>query len=79
MSQAALRGQKALVTGTNSGIGQGVALELARYGADVVVNYVANDDAAQEVVDSIRNMGRNAYAHQADVSSQKWSNACFRR
>ena len=56
-----LQGQKALVTGANSGIGRGVALELARYGADVVVNYVASEEAAQEVVDSIRNMGRNAY------------------
>ncbi len=74
-----LRGQKALVTGANSGIGQGVALELARYGADVVVNYVANEDAAQEVVDSIRNMGRNAYAHQADVSQEGQVQGMFQR
>ena len=77
--QTWLQGQKALVTGANSGIGQGVALELARYGAHVVVNYVANEDAALEVVDSIRNMGRNAYAHQADVSQEGQVQGMFQR
>ena len=42
-----LAGQKALVTGANSGIGMAVALGLARAGADVVVNYVADPDAAR--------------------------------
>lgn len=74
-----LQGQKALVTGASSGIGKGVALELARYGADVVVNYVAGEDAAQEVVDSIRTMGRNAYAHQADVSQEDQVQGMFQR
>ena len=41
-----LRGQKALVTGANSGIGEGVARALAAAGADVVVNYVAHQEAA---------------------------------
>ncbi|MCZ6873275.1 MAG: SDR family oxidoreductase [bacterium] len=74
-----LQGQKALVTGANSGIGKGVALELARYGADVVINYVADEDAAQEVVDSIRTMGRNAYAHRADVSQEDQVQGMFQR
>jgi glucose 1-dehydrogenase len=42
-----LVGQKALVTGANSGIGRGVAIALGHAGADVVVNYVQGDDAAQ--------------------------------
>jgi glucose 1-dehydrogenase len=65
-----LSGQKALVTGANSGIGRGVALGLAEAGADVVVNYVAGDDAANAVVAQIQQFGVNAFAHKADVSSE---------
>jgi glucose 1-dehydrogenase len=65
-----LIGQKALVTGANSGIGRAVALALGRAGAAVVVNYVTGDDAAEEVVQAIRADGGNAYAHKADVSNE---------
>jgi len=65
-----LIGQKALVTGTNSGIGKGVAIALGQAGADIVVNYVEGEDAAMAVVDEIRKAGAKAYAHQADVSSE---------
>jgi glucose 1-dehydrogenase len=65
-----LAGQKALVTGANSGIGRGVALGLAQAGADVVINYVAGDAAAEAVVDECRALGVQAYAHLADVSSE---------
>ena len=65
-----LRGQKALVTGANSGIGRGVALELGKAGADVVVNFYSGEDAAMEVVKEIRTLGSNAIAHQADVSKE---------
>jgi glucose 1-dehydrogenase len=52
--QRVLQGQKAMVTGANSGIGLGVALALGRAGADVVINYVSGDEAAQRVVEEIQ-------------------------
>jgi len=55
-----LTGQKALVTGANSGIGKGVAIALGQAGADVVVNYVDGDDAADAVVEEIRKSGVKA-------------------
>ncbi|WP_053748397.1 SDR family oxidoreductase [Streptomyces sp. MMG1533] len=65
-----LKGQKALVTGANSGIGKATAIGLGRVGADVVVNYVAGRDAAEEVVREIEAFGVRAYAHEADVSQE---------
>jgi len=77
--QQVLRGQKALVTGANSGIGLGVALALGQAGADVVVNYVSSDDAAQQVVEDIKQSGVQAYAHKADVSKEDQVQAMFQR
>ncbi|MFH0172838.1 SDR family oxidoreductase [Streptomyces cacaoi] len=65
-----LKGQKALVTGANSGIGKATAIGLGRAGADVVVNYVAGREAAEEVVSEIEGFGVRAYAHEADVSQE---------
>src|SRR5437764_6533719 len=65
-----LKGQKALVTGANSGIGQAVAIALARAGADVVVNYVSRPEAAEAVVEEASRQGVNVYAHQADVRKE---------
>ncbi|MER6216192.1 MULTISPECIES: SDR family oxidoreductase [unclassified Streptomyces] len=65
-----LKGQKALVTGANSGIGKATAIGLGRAGADVVVNYVAGQDDAEEVVREIEGFGVRAYAHEADVSQE---------
>ena len=67
---AVLTGQPALVTGANSGIGRAVALGLAAAGADVVVNYVANPQAADEVAHQIEALGRRAIAIRADVSRE---------
>ena len=73
-TQKILVGQKALVTGANSGIGRGVAIALGHAGADVVVNYVAN-----AVVDEIRQAGVEAVAIKADVSSEDQVAAMFQR
>src|SRR6202451_186481 len=74
-----LSGQKALVTGANSGIGKGVAIALGQAGADVVVNYVDGDDSADAVVEEIKKSGAMAYAHRADVSSEDQVVAMFAR
>ncbi len=72
-----LRGQKALVTGANTGIGKAVAIELAKAGADVVVNYVRGEDQANEVVAAIEKNGGRGYAHRADVSREDQVSAMF--
>lgn len=63
-----LEGKVALVTGSSRGIGRGIAMEMAREGADVVVNYRRDAAAAESVVQAIRELGRAAVAVQADVA-----------
>lgn len=58
------------MTGANSGIGKATAIALGRAGADVVVNYVFDPGAADEVVKQIEGFGVRAYAHEADVSDE---------
>jgi glucose 1-dehydrogenase len=74
-----LQGQPALVTGANSGIGKAVALGLADAGADVVVNYVTDPAAAEEVAHTIEAKGRRAIALKADVSNEDDVTAMFAR
>jgi glucose 1-dehydrogenase len=75
--QRILDGQKALVTGANSGIGRGVAIALGQAGADVIINYVVGDEAAEAVVSEIRGAGSQAHAIKADVSSESEVAAMF--
>ncbi|MER5461070.1 SDR family oxidoreductase [Streptomyces sp. NPDC002668] len=65
-----LKGQKALVTGANSGIGKATAIGLGRAGADVVVNYVADRESADQVVKELTSFGVRAAAYEADVSKE---------
>ena len=63
-----LHGKVALITGGSRGIGRAIAERFARDGASVIVNYVAHEAAAREVIDVITNGGGNARAIRADVS-----------
>ena len=79
ISMRVLEGQRALVTGANSGIGEGVAKALAEAGAKVAVNFVAGPDQAERVVSDIRQSGNQAMAIQADVSQEAQVEAMFAR
>ena len=68
--QQPLKGQKALVTGANSGIGAGVARALAAGGADVVVNFVSRPEDAERVVRELQTKGVSAMAIRADVTRE---------
>jgi glucose 1-dehydrogenase len=74
-----LKGQTALVTGANSGIGRAIALALGNAGADLVINYVAAPEEAERVAEEIRRGGRRAITARADVSKEADVQAMFAR
>ena len=63
-----LEGKTALVTGASRGIGRQIALTLAKYGADVIINYNGSARKAEEVAEEIRAMGRRAETVQCSVA-----------
>lgn len=77
MGHQPLKGQKALVTGANSGIGEGVARSLAAAGANVVVNYVSRPEDAERLVAELKLLGVTAMAIRADVSKEPEVRAMF--
>lgn len=74
-----LTNQTAIVTGANSGIGKAVARQLAREGAQVVINYISGDEDAEALVDDIKRDGGEATAIRADVSSEEEVQEMFRK
>ncbi len=68
-----LKGKVAIVTGASRGIGKGIALELAKAGASVVINYKSNDEAAENTLQEIRELGVYALKIKGDVSDYEFS------
>jgi NAD(P)-dependent dehydrogenase (short-subunit alcohol dehydrogenase family) len=65
-----LKGKRALITGASRGIGRGIAEVFADEGADVVVNYVASAQKAEEVAKDLQSRGRKAITAKADVANR---------
>jgi 3-oxoacyl-[acyl-carrier protein] reductase len=76
-----LEGRAAVVTGGGRGIGRAICLAYAKEGADVIVNYASQDKPAQEVVELVGKMGRNAVAVKGNVAvkadAEKIINTCI--
>jgi len=68
----------ALVTGASKGVGKGIALELARSGYNVVINYNSDSEGAKRTDDEIRTIGREALVIQADVGRSSDVDRMFR-
>ncbi len=73
-----LKGQSALVTGANSGIGRAIAIELAKEGAQVLINYVSDEQALDQMLQEIKTFGGIAIAFKADVSNEDQVKAMFK-
>lgn len=79
MADKKLLNQTALITGANSGIGEGIAIALGEAGANVIVNYVVKPEEADAVVEKIKSFGSNAIAIQADVSKEDQVDSMFQQ
>jgi len=64
-----LEGKVALITGASRGIGRAIALEMAKAGAEVIINYLGSEDKARELAEEIEGLGRKAHLSRFDVSN----------
>jgi 3-oxoacyl-[acyl-carrier protein] reductase len=78
MAEQKMQDRIAVVTGASRGIGRGIALELAKRGAAVVVNFQKNAQAAEELAQEITAMGGRALPVQGDVSQEEAANALIK-
>ena len=74
-----LTGKVALITGASRGIGREVAIEMAKAGADIVINYIGDVTLAEEVQGQIQALGRKAVIIEADVSNTKAVEGLFEK
>jgi glucose 1-dehydrogenase len=72
-----LKGQSAMITGASSGIGQAIAIEMAKEGAQVVINFISDEDAVQTMIEEIKSFGGTAIAIKADISQEDQVKAMF--
>jgi NAD(P)-dependent dehydrogenase (short-subunit alcohol dehydrogenase family) len=77
MNTLPLTGKIASVTGSSSGIGSAIAIELARAGADVAVSYHSSRDGAEAVVEEIEKTGRRAFCERLNVGEPESVNSYF--
>ncbi|UCB58478.1 MAG: 3-oxoacyl-ACP reductase FabG [Thermoplasmatales archaeon] len=74
-----LKGKSAIVTGGSIGIGATIAIELAKAGANIAINYRKHDTEAKEVAKKIENIGKKCLVIKADVTSYKDAEAMFKK
>jgi L-rhamnose 1-dehydrogenase len=73
-----LEGKTLLITGGSAGIGRATAIEAARHGADVAINYLGHGDGAASAVAEIERLGRRAIAVEGDVADRETATAFVR-
>src|ERR1700675_4826177 len=66
-----IEGKTALVTGASRGIGRAIAIQLAREGAKVAINYSSSDSKAKGVAEEIKELGGIAILYKADIGNSK--------
>ncbi|MHA6249990.1 SDR family oxidoreductase [Pontibacter sp. CAU 1760] len=72
-----LSGKTAIVTNADAGIGQAVAIEFARQGADVVINYLYDEDGAQQTFHQVQRQGQKALVVQANMMDERQVESMF--
>ncbi len=77
MAASRLDGKVALITGSDSGIGQATAIEFAKEGADIVVHYLSDSDGADKTREAVQAVGRRALVVQCDVSVESQVEGMF--
>jgi NAD(P)-dependent dehydrogenase (short-subunit alcohol dehydrogenase family) len=66
-----LQGRTAIITGSSRGIGRAIAIEFAREGCNIMINYASNEQAARETEEEIKKFGVRTYLCKADISKHE--------